>query len=73
MGYTACMKRSAWESMAEWWDKEASDTGTLHQRTDIDPVIWKLIGSVRDRRILEIGCGTVMDTSPAFSLDEVES
>jgi len=57
MGYTACMKRSAWESMAEWWDKEASDTGTLHQRTDIDPVIWKLIGSVRDRRILEIGCG----------------
>ena len=49
--------KSEWNKIAEEWDKEAGDTGVWHQRHDIDPVIVRLAGKVKEKKILEIGCG----------------
>lgn len=50
-------KNSEWDKVAGWWDTEAGEQGLWHQRHDIDPVMWKVLGQVRNLRILEIGCG----------------
>ncbi|HUC02126.1 MAG TPA: methyltransferase domain-containing protein [Candidatus Paceibacterota bacterium] len=46
-----------WDKMASWWHAEARDRGVYHQYTDIDPVVRKLLGTVRGKKIIEIGCG----------------
>lgn len=51
------LTRSSWDDVAEWWDQEAGDAGVWHQRHDIDPVVVRTLGSVRGKKVLEIGCG----------------
>lgn len=48
---------SSWNKVARWWDAEAGETGIWHQVHDIDPVIWRILGNVKNKRVLEIGCG----------------
>ncbi len=43
--------------MASWWHIEAADRGVYHQSTDIDPVVKKLLGQVKRKKVIEIGCG----------------
>ena len=43
--------------MASWWNAEAADRGVYHQYTDIDPVVRKLLGPVKGKKAIEIGCG----------------
>ncbi len=50
-------KKTEWDKVAEWWNDEVGDTGAWHQKHDIDPVIFKIIGKIREKKILEIGCG----------------
>ncbi|MFH1551660.1 MAG: class I SAM-dependent methyltransferase [bacterium] len=49
--------KAEWDKMANYWNKDAGDTGVWHNYTDIDPVILELIGNVKNKKILEIGCG----------------
>src|SRR3989344_612285 len=51
------LKKSEWDRAAAFWDAEAGEKGIWHQEHDIDPVMLKVLGSVRNKRILEIGCG----------------
>jgi len=51
------MLKNEWDKVAKFWDKEAGDKGISHQRLDIDPIILKIIGDIKNRNILEIGCG----------------
>jgi len=46
-----------WDKMASWWHAEAADRGVYHQYTDIYPVVKKLLGSVKGKKVVEIGCG----------------
>jgi 2-polyprenyl-3-methyl-5-hydroxy-6-metoxy-1,4-benzoquinol methylase len=46
-----------WDQAAAFWDSEAGETGVWHQAHDIDPVMFKVLKTVRNKRILEIGCG----------------
>lgn len=46
-----------WDKMASWWHAEAADHGVYHQHTDIDPVVKELLGSVKGKKVIEIGCG----------------
>lgn len=48
---------SPWDDVAEWWDREAGESGVWHQQNDIDPVVWRTLGRARGKKILEIGCG----------------
>ena len=50
-------RKTAWDEMAEWWDKEAGEKGIWHQQHDIDPVMFKLFGTIKNKMILEMGCG----------------
>lgn len=74
-------KNSTWDDVAEWWSDEAGESGVWHQEHDIDPVMLKAIGTVRGKKVLEIGCGngyfarmlarvgakvTAIDVSPKF-------
>jgi len=45
------------EQIAEQWHKEVGEEGIWHQKHDIDPVIFKLLGGVKGKKILEIGAG----------------
>jgi len=49
--------KAEWDKVAEWWNTEAGDSGVWHQRHDIDPVVFDVLGSVKNKIILEIGCG----------------
>ncbi|MEW6170841.1 MAG: class I SAM-dependent methyltransferase [Candidatus Omnitrophota bacterium] len=51
------MLKFEWDRMADYWNKDAGDTGVWHNYTDIDPVIFELLGNVKNKKILEIGCG----------------
>jgi ubiquinone/menaquinone biosynthesis C-methylase UbiE len=51
------LPKAEWDEVADWWDSEAGDRGIYHQRTDIDPVVLKVLGDVKNKKILEIGCG----------------
>lgn len=51
------LRKSEWDKAADWWNTEAGDKGVWHQRHDIDPVIFKILGDVKNKMILEIGCG----------------
>jgi ubiquinone/menaquinone biosynthesis C-methylase UbiE len=49
--------KAEWDKIAEQWHKEVGKEGIWHQKHDIDPVIFKLLGNVRGKKILEIGAG----------------
>lgn len=49
--------KAEWDKMADYWNEDAGDTGVWHNYTDIDPVIFELARDVKNKKILEIGCG----------------
>jgi len=49
--------KAEWDKIARQWHKEAGEKGLWHQKHDIDPVILKLLGGVKGKKILEIGAG----------------
>jgi len=54
---TTKLPNAEWDKVAEWWDTEAGDTGVWHQQHVIDPVILQTLGDVKNKKIIEIGCG----------------
>jgi len=54
---TKKLPKAEWDKVAEWWNTETGDAGVWHQQNDIDPVIFKILGDVKNKRIIEIGCG----------------
>ena len=50
-------KIAEWDKMASWWHAESADRGGYHQYTEIDPVVKELLGSVKGKKVIEIGCG----------------
>jgi len=46
-----------WDNLAEWWDTETGNSGLWHQQHDINPVMFKILGKVKSKKVLEIGCG----------------
>lgn len=54
---TTKLPKAEWDKVAEWWNSEAGDAGVWHQKHDIDPVVFKLLGDFKNKKIIEIGCG----------------
>lgn len=46
-----------WDKAADWWNSEAGDNGIWHQQYDIDPIVFEILGDVKNKKIIEIGCG----------------
>jgi ubiquinone/menaquinone biosynthesis C-methylase UbiE len=51
------MQRRDWATLADWFDKNQGDDGDLWHRTLIFPGILKVIGQIKGREILDVGCG----------------
>jgi len=51
------MERREWATLADWFDANQGDDGDLWHRTLIFPGILKVIGPVKGRDILDVGCG----------------
>ncbi len=50
--------RLSWEQKAEDWHKQVMYDGDKSRKYFSDPWIWKLLGNVKDKKILDLGCGT---------------
>ncbi len=46
-----------WEELSDWYDKKMGETGDLWHRALIDPVLIRLVGVVKERDVLDLGCG----------------
>lgn len=51
------MARKGWDALAEWRDSRMGETGDLWHRALIDPTLLRVLGPVRGRRVLDVGCG----------------
>ncbi len=50
--------RESWDSKADDWQAQVGDQGDWNRRLNSDPVLFELLGKVRNRDILDAGCGT---------------
>lgn len=50
--------RAVWNAKAEEWDRHIGADGDPNRRFNSDPVLWRLLGDVSGRRVLDAGCGT---------------
>jgi ubiquinone/menaquinone biosynthesis C-methylase UbiE len=46
-----------WAEMAGWWDARQGDTGDLWHRALIDPALFRQLGAVDGRCVLDLACG----------------
>ena len=47
-----------WNGHAEAWKQHVGLDGDANRRLNSDPVLWRMLGDVRGRTILDAGCGT---------------
>lgn len=47
----------AWDKAADGWSSRYSEYGDMNRRFVIDPVIFRILGSVKGLFILDAGCG----------------
>lgn len=46
-----------WNDYAKEYDQKVGETGDLDHRKTLNPVIFKLLGNVKNNEILDLGCG----------------
>jgi ubiquinone/menaquinone biosynthesis C-methylase UbiE len=47
-----------WDQKAEQWKEFVGNQGDNNRRFNSDPVLWKFLGDVSEKRVLDAGCGT---------------
>ncbi|HSX34049.1 MAG TPA: class I SAM-dependent methyltransferase [Candidatus Saccharimonadales bacterium] len=45
------------ETFANYWNDRAGDAGEAYKRYVLDPLMFKLVGTLTDKTVLEMGCG----------------
>ena len=50
-------KEVTWEQLSDWYDEKQGNDGDLWHRTLIDPTVIRFLGNVRNKEILDLGCG----------------
>jgi SAM-dependent methyltransferase len=48
----------SWDVKAGEWAIQVGDEGDMNRRYQSDPVLWRMLGEVAGRTILDAGCGT---------------
>ncbi len=48
----------SWDGKADEWDFQVGEGGDRNRVLHSDPVLWRLLGEVADRDVLDAGCGT---------------
>jgi ubiquinone/menaquinone biosynthesis C-methylase UbiE len=47
-----------WDRVARDWDIQVGEAGDTNRRLNSDPVLWRFVGEVAGRDVLDAGCGT---------------
>lgn len=47
-----------WDKKANEWEIQVGKHGDNNRRLNSDPVLWKMLGPVKGRKVLDAGCGT---------------
>jgi SAM-dependent methyltransferase len=55
---TEAVSRASWDSSADWWTSRSGARGDVNREWLIDPALFRLLGDVRGKRILDAGCGS---------------
>src|SRR5256885_15484989 len=55
---TERVSRESWDASATWWAGRYGVHGDVNREWVIDPALFRLLGDVRGRRILDAGSGT---------------
>jgi SAM-dependent methyltransferase len=50
--------RRLWDKKALEWNAGIGKDGDQNRRLNSDPVLWKMLGPVRNKSVLDAGCGT---------------
>ncbi len=50
--------REFWNRVAADWEIQVGEDGDSNRILNSDPILWKFVGEVRGRSILDAGCGT---------------
>jgi SAM-dependent methyltransferase len=50
--------RQLWDEKAPWWDRHIGVDGDRNRRLHVHPVLFRMLGEVDGRRVLDAGCGT---------------
>ena len=50
--------RGFWNRVADDWEIQVGSDGDANRRLNSDPALWRFVGDVRARRVLDAGCGT---------------
>lgn len=45
------------KKFATYWNERAGETGEIYKRLVLDPIMFDLVGSLKEKVILELGCG----------------
>lgn len=45
------------EIFAEYWNERAGDSGEVYKRFVLDPLMLEIVGSLKNKTIIELGCG----------------
>jgi ubiquinone/menaquinone biosynthesis C-methylase UbiE len=48
---------ASWDDLSNWYDAKQGETGDLWHRALIDPPVLQLVGDVRGKDVLDLGCG----------------
>ena len=56
-GITDAEIRNGWDRVASWWVSRYTPRGDINREWIIDPVVFRFLGPVRGRRVLDAGCG----------------
>jgi ubiquinone/menaquinone biosynthesis C-methylase UbiE len=53
------MQKSLYQdkTFADYWNERAGDEGEVYKRYVLDPIMFSLIGNLKDKTVLELGCG----------------
>ncbi len=50
--------QALWDGKASEWDRHIGADGDRNRRENVHPVLWRMLGDVAERAVLDAGCGT---------------
>lgn len=50
--------RASWDAKADQWQQQIGVDGDRNRRLNSDPVLWRMLGHVAGKIVLDAGCGT---------------
>ncbi len=50
-------KKTTWDNFAQGYDKIVGNTGNINHKTYLNPLVLKLLGNIKNKKVLDLACG----------------